>query len=144
MTIGFAIPVAIHQGFDWPAWITAIATGMLVLGVLIAVCQVALATGQLREVQKSRHAQMALDMARHWDADEMVKIKQLARHLDHDRQMIQDFRESKRRTNLRIGSFRQLLRTSMSTPSSWILGDRMGIDALLGALVVGYGGCGDR
>jgi hypothetical protein len=51
-----------------PAWITAIATGLLVIGALIALFQ-------LREARRTRHTEAAARMSSRWESSEYVEAR---------------------------------------------------------------------
>lgn len=63
-----------HHGFDWPAWITAISTAVLAIGVGAALYS-------LWEARRTRDGQLVTDLARRWEAPEMMEaIVEFADH----------------------------------------------------------------
>jgi hypothetical protein len=65
----FQVP---HATTDWPAWITAVATGLLALGASIALFQ-------LREARRTRHTGAAARMSSRWDSQEYIEAR---KHID--------------------------------------------------------------
>ncbi len=61
---------------DWPE-VTAIATSFLALGLLGAFMAAVFAAQQVREVRKSREAQMAAEFFRRWNEGPLVEARRL-------------------------------------------------------------------
>lgn len=64
----FVVPVRIVAGTDWPAWLIAIGTLILALGVLFA-------ARQLREARIARLAEAAGEVSRRWDDDQLIAAR---------------------------------------------------------------------
>jgi hypothetical protein len=69
--------LVIHVG-DWPAWITAVSTllTMLVLGITAI-----FVLRGIEDARKTRHGQLASDMARRWDEPDVLRAAMLQRDM---------------------------------------------------------------
>ncbi len=61
---------------DWSE-VTAIATAVLALSLLGAICAAVFAAQQVREARRSREAQMAAEFFRRWNEDALVEARQM-------------------------------------------------------------------
>ncbi len=61
-------------GVDWAAWLLAIATAVVALGIVFAIIGVS-------ETRKNRHGEIAVEFARRWSEPHLVESRKLAKGL---------------------------------------------------------------
>jgi hypothetical protein len=62
---------------NWAEVVTAIATAVGAIGLLSAISAAMFAARQVREIERSRQADMAADFLRRWDEDHLVETRHL-------------------------------------------------------------------
>jgi hypothetical protein len=76
MTDGYVETVVLTTAVDWGE-VTAIATSILAVGLLGGFGAAAFAAQQVREVRRSREAQMAAEFFRRWNEDALVEARRM-------------------------------------------------------------------
>ena len=69
--------IALVDGANWAEVVTAIGTGAIALGLLLAVFQ-------LKASQRSRYATIAVETARAWDSPELVKARSIIKRFSSE------------------------------------------------------------
>ncbi len=69
--------VQIWWGVSWADWLIAFGTCVAALGFVAAAIGTFLAWRGLKENSKGRHAQIAIDLGRRWDAKKMAAVRQV-------------------------------------------------------------------
>ncbi|MGH9091956.1 MAG: DUF4760 domain-containing protein [Acidimicrobiales bacterium] len=70
-----------HPGTDWSA-VTAWATIVVAAGIVAAAVGAAVAARQLKESKKSRYSSLFMEMAKAWDEDDLVVVRQSLKGMD--------------------------------------------------------------
>jgi hypothetical protein len=76
-----AHPASAHPGTDWAA-VTAWATIVVAAGLVAAAIGAFIAARQLQETRKGRYSSLFMEMARAWDEDDLIAVRQSVKGMD--------------------------------------------------------------